>query len=130
MRLLLLDGGKALHAVVRRLVPADVEETTSFAKTLNLLRDDPPEAAIIDLTPVLLPWLEIQTLCSSHEPPIPVLFESCIHESPADAGLEALDASASFLAKPYHLADLQAEIDRLVGWARASAEGGRQAHAG
>ncbi len=122
MRLMLLNGGMALSTVVRRLVPEEVEivELDSFAKAADCLREDPPEAAIIDLTPMALPWCELQSLCTFHEPPIPVLFESCIHDSPREAGLEELDRNASFLAKPYHLADLQAEIDRLIGAVKGS----------
>ena len=122
MRLLLLNGGKALFAVVRRLVPDDVEvvEMGSFEEALECFRADPPHAAIIDLTPMPLPWKEVQKLCSAHQPPIPVLFESCIHDSPHDAGLDELTSEASFLAKPYHLAELQAQLDRLVGSVRRS----------
>jgi len=116
MRLLILDGSRVLHSLIRRLAPAEVEieGALTFEEAAASFRDDPPDAAIVNLTASDLPWRELKRLCQVHEPPIPVLFESCVYASSDEAGLGSLDESAGFLAKPYHLADLQNAIERLL----------------
>ena len=116
MRLLVLDGSRMLPSVVRRLVPAgvEIEAASTFDEALTILRLDPPQGMIVNLGPADLPWGDVQRLCHEHQPEIPVLFESCIHTCPRDAGLADLDPSAAFLAKPYSLADLKLQIERML----------------
>ena len=116
MHLLVLDGSTVLPALVRRLAPpgVDVECAATFEEARLRLTERPPEAMIVNLTPAELPWWELQILCQEHCPPIPVLFESCVHHSPDEAGLESLSSSGRFLEKPYSLPQLRAEIERLV----------------
>ncbi len=116
MRLLVLDGSRALHSQVRRLAPGSVRVQTvfSFGEALAALRRDPPEAAIFNLTPSDLPWAQLQRLCREHSPPIPVLYESCVHSCLCEAGLGETDQWSAFLAKPYRLADLRSQIEELV----------------
>ncbi|MGB5816101.1 MAG: hypothetical protein WBH85_01755 [Thermoanaerobaculia bacterium] len=107
--------------VVRHLAPAEVEieGADSFDQAVRKLRADPPDALIVNVVPVDLNWHDLKTFCESHSPRIPVLFESCVYRNPEEAGLGALDDSASFLTKPYHMDRLREEIDRLVASARS-----------
>jgi len=91
-----------------------VVSVPAFEEAVASIADDPPDAAIVNLTPCGLPWRELKAACQRHEPPIPVLFESCVFRSPDEAGLGRLDASAAFLTKPYPLSQLRREIDRLL----------------
>ena len=122
MHLLVLDGSRVLLSLVRRLAPAgvEVESVATFDDALKRLALRPPQALIVNLTPSDLPWDELQRLCEKHKPPIPVLYESCVHRSPLDAGLRVLNGSGSFLEKPYSLAELRQEIERLVETAAAA----------
>ena len=121
MHLLVLDGSRVLLSLVRRLAPAgvEVESVATFDEALKRLALRPPEALIVDLTPADLPWQELQRLCQKHDPPIPVLYESCVHRNPLDAGLTELSDTGHFLEKPYSVAQLLEEIERLVAEARA-----------
>ena len=121
MRLLVLDGSRLLQTVVRHLAPneVEVEEALSFDQAVSKLRADPPDALIVNVIPVDLNWHDLKSFCESHSPRIPVLFESCVYRSPEEAGLGALDDTASFLTKPYHVDELRAEIDRLLASARS-----------
>ena len=56
----------------------------------------------------------LRAYCQAQKPPIPALFESCVHGSADEAGLGPLNHSAAFLQKPYPLKELRAQIDRLV----------------
>lgn len=122
MRLLVLDGSQLLHSLVRRLVPEHVvvEVQERFENAVAVLVADPPDAVIVNIGPADLPWRHFKIFCQSHEPKIPVLFESCVHRSAEDAELGPLNHSASFLAKPYSAEELKREIDRLIQSARAN----------
>ena len=116
MHLLVLDGSRVLLSLVRRLAPqgVKVESVATFDEALKRLVLRPPQAMIINLTPSDLPWAELQRLCQKHSPPIPVLYESCVYRSPLEAGLGSLDGTGNFLEKPYSIAELRSEIERLV----------------
>ena len=116
MHLLVLDGSLVLPSLVKRLAPpeVDVQSAATFDEARLRLRESPPQALIVNLTPAELPWQELQDLCQAHSPPIPVLYESCVHRSPNEAGLKSLTGHGHFLEKPYSMPELQAEIERLV----------------
>ena len=116
MHILVLDGSQVLLSLVRRLTPegVEVESAATFDEALKRFALRPPQALIVNLTPSDLPWEQLQRLCQSHRPPIPVLYESCVYRDPRDAGLETLNGTGNFLEKPYTLAELQGEIERLV----------------
>ncbi len=116
MRLLILGDSRIAASLVRRVLPDDVEiqEVGTFGEAMNRLRDNPPDAVIADLGTAELPWLELKAYCQSRRPKIPVLFESSLYRTPEEAGIGHLNHSASFLAKPYRLADLRKEIRRLL----------------
>jgi DNA-binding response OmpR family regulator len=116
MRLLVLDGSQVLQALVRRLVPADVEVEVEdrFERAVAALVTEPPDALIVNIGPTELPWRHMKVFCQQHDPKIPVLFESCVFETSEEAGLGPLNHSAFFLSKPYSTEDLRSQIDRLV----------------
>lgn len=134
LRVLILDGSRILVSLVRRLAPGPVEleEVAAFDEALARLRDDPPDALIVNVSPADLPWRQLKALCEDHTPKIPVLFESCVHESAIDAGIGDLNHSAAFLSKPYGLEQLRAELKRLFrsdqGTGRAAARAPHRAH--
>jgi DNA-binding response OmpR family regulator len=116
MRLLVLDESRVLVSVVKRVAPpgVEVETANSFDAAWELLHKRSPDALIATLGPTELPWDTLKDYCESHEPKIPVLFESCVHSTPAEAGLGPLEKGAEFVRKPYPLEELKAQIDRLV----------------
>ena len=118
LRLLVLDGSHILPSLVRRITPrgTDVVEATSFATAFEMLRLDPPDALIVNVSPVDLPWQQLKTYCQRHDPKIPVLFESCVYSGAAEAGLDDLNHSSCFLAKPYSLDDLRMALRLLIKW--------------
>lgn len=116
MRLLVLNESHVLVSVVRRLAPPDVEieEAPSFEAAWDLLHRRAPDALIANVGPNQFFWDSVRDYCQTHEPPIPVLFESCVHNTAQEAGLGPLGEEAAFIHKPYPLEDLKAQIDRLV----------------
>lgn len=116
MRLLVLDESRILVSVVRRIAPScvDVETVETFEAAWRVLQDRTPDAVIANVGPSDLPWDAIRNYCQKHDPKIPILFESCIHRSPAEAGLGPLNHNAVFLQKPYPLDELKTQLDRLV----------------
>jgi CheY-like chemotaxis protein len=128
LRILILDGSRVLLELVRRLVPPEVviESASSFDQALLILLKNPPDAIIANVGPADLRWKRIQDLCHEHSPPIPALFESCVFSSPAEAGFNDLDAWSHFLPKPYHTADLEHELQRLIEAASSAARSNRR----
>ena len=116
MRLLVLDGSLVLQSLVRRLSPEGlrVEEATDFERAIAILASDPPDAMIVNIGPVDLPWRRLQAFCQYHTPKIPVLYESCVYQDADEAGLDSLNHSAYFLRKPYSLEQLRTALSRLV----------------
>ena len=116
MRLLVLSGSRVLPSVVARVAPAgvEVESARTLADASRRLRDHPPEAMIVNVRPASAPWEELRDLCEHHNPPIPVLYESCVFHDPADAGLGQLSRCGHFLEKPYTISELRKEVEWLV----------------
>ncbi len=125
MRLLVLDESRVLSWVVEHLSPpgVEVEYVESFEEAKRRVRERPPDAAVVSLTPAHLPWNSFQHLCASSVPPVPVLYESCVHKSPSDAGLGPLEGYAEFLPKPTPRGELQAAIQRLIEASRRLGRG-------
>lgn len=122
LRLLVLDGSLVLPSLVRRLVPegVEIEVADEFDRAIAILTVNPPDAVIANVGPSDLPWQELKTYCQNHTPKIPVLFESCVYPSPDEAGLDSLNHSAYFLAKPYPVDDLKKAIRLLIRWVEKS----------
>ncbi|HSM15089.1 MAG TPA: hypothetical protein VLA66_13560 [Thermoanaerobaculia bacterium] len=122
VRLLVLDQCRILPLRVGREVPPGVEivATTSVREAERLIRFDPPDAAVVSLTPASVDWPAFQRLCARHQPPIPVLYESCVHSAAAEIGLEAGDGYAAFLPKPSPAGELRLALVRLLEEAEQS----------
>jgi hypothetical protein len=43
-----------------------------------------------------------------------VLYESCIYHSPDEVGIGCLDEDCAFLTKPYSVAELRCQLERLL----------------
>ena len=117
MRLLVLSGSHVVPSLIEYLTPSDVEVTStdSFEKAMHQLEGPAPDALVVDVGHVHLPWCELETLCAQHSPPVPVLFESALYSTPKAAGVDHLGASSSFLGAPYDLPRLREEIFHLLG---------------
>ncbi len=115
MRLLVLDGSRLLPWLVRRLAPAgvEVEIVASSGEALRVLREHPPDAAIVNVDPGGPPWQEIGRRCLERRPLIPVLFESNVFRTASEAGVELRDGAA-FLPSPTHAPELRGALARLV----------------
>jgi len=115
VRLLVLDGSRLLPWTVRRLVPADVEIeiVASSGEALRVLREHPPDAAIVNVDPGGPPWREIGRLCLELRPPIPVLFESNVFRSASEACVE-LRRGVAFLPSSAHTPELRGALERLL----------------
>ncbi len=116
IRLLVLDGSQILSSLVHRLAPGpvEVEEVATFDEAVVRLENDPPDALIVNVGPAALPWRRLKVICADHKPKIPVLFESCVYETPLDAGIGSLNHSAAFLPKPYGVEQLRTQLERLI----------------
>jgi len=124
VRLLVVDENRVLPWVVERLVPPGVrvEIARGYEAAARVIRTDPPAAVVVSLPPAWLPWRDFQKLCASRQPPIPVLYESCLIGNAAELGLDPADGYAEFLEKPAPRARLQAALHALVARARAAAK--------
>jgi len=124
LRLLVLDGSRVLPTLVRRLVPdgVEIEVADEFDRAVAILTAHPPDAVIANVGPSDLPWQELKTFCENHSPKIPVLFESCVYTGPDEAGLDSLNHSTCFLAKPYPVDDLRKAIRLLIRWVAKSGD--------
>lgn len=101
--------------LVSRLAPElEIETADSFDEARQALCTHPPQGLIVNLTPSPLPWGDLLQSCREQDPPIPVLFESCVYRSPQEAGIDGLCELGSFLAKPYSLDELRRQIQWLV----------------
>jgi len=120
VRLLVLDQSCLLPWVVRHEAPVgvEVEAVLSLDAAERILEQRPPDAAVVSVPPGNLPWRSFQRLCASRRPPVPVLYESCVHSDPRDAGLDPNDGYVDFLPKPAPRADLRAALLRLLIAAR------------
>jgi len=124
MRLLVLDHSGILPWIVGHATgPGDeVEAVASLEEAERAVRDHPPDAAVVSLTPAELPWGRFQHLCATREPPVPVLWESCVHAGPREAGIDLSDGVALFLAKPVRPAVLHQALEELLARSRERAE--------
>jgi len=122
VRLLVLDQSKLLPWIVQHDLAAEpgleVEAVACLHEAEEIVRRRPPDAAVVSLPPAHLDWREFQHLCAVAEPPVPVLYESCVHAGARDAGLEPIEGFALFLPKPAPSVELHQALLRLVAEAR------------
>lgn len=102
LRFLVLDQSGILPWLVRHDAPAGVEVqgVSSFEEAERVVRESPPDAAVVSLPPAHLPWRAFQHLCATRRPAIPVLYESCLYGSADEAGIDSGDGDVLFLPKP------------------------------
>lgn len=114
MRLLVVDRCSLMRWVVQHLAPpgVEVEQATTLEEALEILRHQPPKAAIFNLTPDSFPWAEIERLCRQRQPPISTAFFSCVHRNGIEAGIPA--GMENFFVKPIPIAVLRQQIRRLT----------------
>jgi DNA-binding response OmpR family regulator len=91
-----------------------VESASCFKEAQRILQNEPPDALIVNLTPTDLPWRALKDICDSHQPPIPVIYESCVFKNAADAGIGDLSANSTFLPKPYPLKELKQQLRKML----------------
>jgi len=116
MRLLVLDQSRILQWLVLHEFPQGLEvlAVQDFDEAERLVEQDPPDAAVVSLPPAQLPWRQFQHLCARRKPPVPVLYESCLHSNGQDVGLDPEDGYAVFLPKPAPRSELRAAIEALI----------------
>ena len=116
MRLLVVDQSLILQGLVRHEFPDGLEIASAqdLHEAEELLAAEPPDAAVVSLPPARLPWREFQHRCASHEPPIPVLYESCIDADAKDLDLAPGDGYAAFLRKPAARTELRSALEALL----------------
>ena len=112
LRLLVVDEYRLLAWMVEQLSPpgTQIRGTASFEEARRIVLENPPDAAVVSLTPARLPWREFQQLCASRERPVPVLYQSCVFPSGEEAGLGMAGGVALFLRKPATRAELEAAL--------------------
>ena len=122
MRLLVVDESPLLPWTVERLSPAgtEVASARSLEAARRLLVVAPPDAVVVSVPPATLPWSEFQQLCASRQPPVPVLYLSCLFGSTAEAGFDGAAGRPEFLRKPVERADFEAALGRLIDEARVA----------
>ena len=105
-----------LPALIERLAPpgVEVEIASTYDEAKCTICGRPPSAVIVNLGPADLPWHELHECCRTQSPPIPVLYESCIYHSPDEVGIGCLDEDCTFLTKPYSVAELRIQLERLL----------------
>lgn len=122
MRLLVLDQSHILPWIVQHELAAEpdieIEALTCFREAEAILRQRPPDAAVVSLPPAHLDWHEFQQLCATRTPPVPVLYESCVHSAAREAGLDPRQGCAWFLPKPAPAAALHQALAELLAEAR------------
>ena len=127
MRLLVIDQSRILPWVLSHEFPdrgLEIECVQSLCGAQALLADGAIDAALVSVPPADLPLAEFQRSCAHHEPPIPVLYESCVAERPAELGLDGEDGYAAILRKPATRAELRAAVEDLLARAARARAGG------
>ena len=124
MRLLVLDQSQLLPWLVGYEFPAglEIQSVRSLREAERVITTTPPDAALVSLPPACLPWREFQHLCASRQPPIPVLYESCLAADGSALGLEPGDGYAAILRKPASRNELHAALSALLAEAERCAE--------
>lgn len=117
--MLLVDGSQLMGWLVDSLTPptVDVRQTTSFEEATDILRNDPPDAAIFNIGPSDLPWCELHTMCETHKPRIPYLCCSAVEDIPADR-FDTYCADNRMLIKPIPMMVLRESVLGLIDESR------------
>jgi DNA-binding NtrC family response regulator len=125
MRLLVLDRGRLLFELVKRIVPDEVRVayTACFDRAFEEVQTHKVDAVIAELRHSHLPWAAFQDICCRQTPQIPILFE---HSEPPDvdeALLGPLCSCHRFIQEPYHVDKLAASVLELLELTRLAVPG-------
>ena len=93
-------------------VGTDIEAVTTLRDAERVVREHPPDAAVVSVPPGVLPWRRFQHLCATRR--VPVLYESCIHRCAGEVGIAPGDGTALFLRKPAPSGALREALDQLL----------------
>ncbi len=85
VRLLVVDGSELLTWMVSRIAPlgVEVERASSFSQAEKILSNNPPDAAIFNLSPCIPIWRNLIEACVQSVPIIPFLCTAAIDEESA-----------------------------------------------
>ena len=115
VRLLIVDGSPLMAWLVSTVTPpgVQVERASSFTEAEIMLKEHPPDAAILNITPSHLNWSFLGDLCRVHQPPIPFL---CCNAVPTDADDDAFVACPieKHLIKPFSIKELRECVNHLI----------------
>ncbi|HOC43457.1 MAG TPA: response regulator [Thermoanaerobaculales bacterium] len=120
-RVLVVDGSRLMAWLVQTLASDDVEvvQAGRLADAHALLVDDPPDAAIFNLTPWDLEWSRLIDLCHDHAPPIPFVLCSTLDDE-LPAGLQLSRPPVAVIKKPARISELRAAVFDLLRAAERS----------
>jgi DNA-binding response OmpR family regulator len=123
MKLLVLDRGRVLFHLVKRLVPddVDVDYTPSFREALRRVESHGTDVVIAEMGHGSLPWADFQQACCREEPHIPVLFQSAEDVGTDEPCLENLCSCNRLISVPYHAEELRAKVLEVLEEARRHA---------
>ena len=113
-RLLVVDGSQLMTWLVMSVVPrgVSVEWVTSFAEAEAILRENPPDAAILNITPSRLDWNLLREICRGHRPPVQVI--CCEAIGNLDGGSQSTCPDERSLSKPFSINDLRQRVGLLL----------------
>ena len=115
MRVLVLDHSGILPWLVEHtaVAPIEIRAARSGEEAERIVREEHPDAAVVSVPCADLPWAQFQRLCASQEPPVPVLYESSVHGSLQEVGVDASAGTKLFLHTPAPRAQLEHALAAL-----------------
>lgn len=122
-RLLLVDGSDLMNWLVARLIPRGMEivRVNSFAEAEQCLREQPPDAAIFNLSPRHLDWRVLIDRCVFHQPAIPFLCCTAIeNDEERDGPLPC--RPEDYFTKSVSQEEFRARVERLCAASGARAK--------
>ena len=116
MRVLVLDSSGILPWLVEHTAGKGtvVHAVKTVEEAERVVVERRPDAAVVSVPHAMLPWARFQHLCASQQPPVPVLYESCVHASAREAGIDPDDGVSFFLRAPVKHADRARALQDLL----------------
>jgi len=116
VRVLVLDSSGILPWVVEHTATPGtvVQAVRTVEEAERAVRERRPDAAVVSVPHGNLPWARFQHVCAMQRPPVPVLYESCVVDSPSAAGIDPDDGICRFLRSPARRDELARALDELL----------------